>query len=231
MEKHTVGNYVVTTHQDTDYDYDYDFESGEDSFGIDMSNHRDFRSPTYGKDMPVTMSDYTDWVNGDKESCEDNMGCRRFEQTHYILPVFMYDHSGRTIRTTPFSCRWDSGQTGWVYVNKVKFSKSTLYGVKPSMAADQRQKLGYEFLRSMVTEIDNVMTGNVWGYNVETQEGRFIDSCWGFVGDEDCCLKEGIAEATHHLSIDRKSRIKKLKQMIKFRSPLHVRAGIVGARP
>ena len=31
------------------------------------------------------------------------------------LPVYMYDHSGITVSTSPFSCNWDSGQIGWIY--------------------------------------------------------------------------------------------------------------------
>lgn len=34
-----------------------------------------------------------------------------------IKPLYMYDHSGQTIATTPFSCRFDSGQIGWVFVD------------------------------------------------------------------------------------------------------------------
>jgi len=35
-----------------------------------------------------------------------------------ILPMYMYNHSGITISTTPFSCRWDSGQIGWVFISQ-----------------------------------------------------------------------------------------------------------------
>ena len=31
------------------------------------------------------------------------------------LPVYAYVHSGETIATTPFSCPFDSGRSGWVY--------------------------------------------------------------------------------------------------------------------
>ena len=31
------------------------------------------------------------------------------------LPVYAYVHSGATIATTPFSCPFDSGRSGWVY--------------------------------------------------------------------------------------------------------------------
>lgn len=32
------------------------------------------------------------------------------------LDVFMYDHSGITINTTGFSCPWDSGQIGFIWM-------------------------------------------------------------------------------------------------------------------
>lgn len=39
----------------------------------------------------------------------------------YVMkPLYLYDHSGLTISTTPFSCQWDSGQIGWVYVEVEK---------------------------------------------------------------------------------------------------------------
>jgi hypothetical protein len=33
-----------------------------------------------------------------------------------VLPLYLYQHSGMSISTTPFSCRFDSGQVGWAYV-------------------------------------------------------------------------------------------------------------------
>ena len=44
------------------------------------------------------------------------------------LPLYLYDHSGLTINTTGFSCPWDSGQVGYIYVTYEKlrsYFKST----------------------------------------------------------------------------------------------------------
>lgn len=35
-----------------------------------------------------------------------------------IKPLYMYEHSGITISTKPFSCHWDSGQIGWVFTTR-----------------------------------------------------------------------------------------------------------------
>ena len=35
-----------------------------------------------------------------------------------IKPLYLYDHGGLSISTSPFSCRWDSGQIGFIFVTK-----------------------------------------------------------------------------------------------------------------
>ena len=50
------------------------------------------------------------------------------ESPAVILPLYLYDHSGITISTSPFSCGWDSGQIGFIFVSKEKLRKE--YGVK-----------------------------------------------------------------------------------------------------
>ena len=45
-----------------------------------------------------------------------------------ILPVYLYDHSGLALATTPFSCPWDSGQVGWILASHARIR--TAFGVK-----------------------------------------------------------------------------------------------------
>lgn len=45
------------------------------------------------------------------------------EEKNIILPLYLYDHSGITMNTTGFSCGWDSGQVGFIYVPKEKLPK------------------------------------------------------------------------------------------------------------
>jgi hypothetical protein len=33
-----------------------------------------------------------------------------------VVPLYLYDHSGITMSTSPFSCPWDSGQVGYIWV-------------------------------------------------------------------------------------------------------------------
>lgn len=107
-------------------------------------------------------------------------------QPHIRLPVFMYDHSGITISTTPFSCPWDSGQIGWIFVERAK-----LRAAFPKLR--RRNDLEAEckrMLRAEIAEYDQFLTGDVWCARIETPDGDVRDSCCGFFGS-DYAIEEG----------------------------------------
>ena len=70
-----------------------------------------------------------------------------------ILDLYLYDHSGITIRTSPFSCPWDSGQVGFIWVTKACCEDQ---GVAWENAAN--------YLESEIKQLDMYLTGDVWGY-------------------------------------------------------------------
>ncbi len=49
------------------------------------------------------------------------------------------------------------------------------------------------YLRAVVTELDRYLQGDCYGYSVEAPEADFLDSCWGFIGEE--YAREQMAEA------------------------------------
>ena len=95
-----------------------------------------------------------------------------------VLPLYLYDHSGITINTKPFSCPWDSGQVGFIFVTKAKLRAE--YGVKRMGAATIRKATAV--LESEVKTYDEYLRGDVYGFVVEDAEGNQLDSCWGFYG-------------------------------------------------
>ena len=101
------------------------------------------------------------------------------EKRAVILPVFMYEHSGKTINTTGFSCRWDSGQIGWIYATRERVLQE--YGGKYFTEALRKKAEGV--LRAEVEILDQCMQGDVWGYVIE-RNGETEDSCWGFYGQD-----------------------------------------------
>lgn len=93
-----------------------------------------------------------------------------------ILPLYLYDHSGITMNTTGFSCRWDSGQVGWIYATKYEIRKE--YGKLTEDTIDAARRL----LVAEVSEYDSYISGQCYGFRLY-EDGKEIDSCWGFLGD------------------------------------------------
>ena len=52
---------------------------------------------------------------------------RGLERKVVILPLYLYDHSGLVMKTSPFSDPWDSGRVGWIYCPKERFINETGY--------------------------------------------------------------------------------------------------------
>jgi len=96
------------------------------------------------------------------------------------LPLYLYDHSGITMNTTGFSCPWDSGQVGAIYIPKVDADE----WLKPDGTYDMPAM--EKILKAEVTEYDQFLTGDVWGYVIENDEGEEVESCWGFYGESYC---------------------------------------------
>jgi len=104
-----------------------------------------------------------------------------------ILPLYLYDHSGITMSTTPFSCPWDSGQVGYIFVAKKKARAE--YGW--SRLTRARVVKVEKCLIGEVQVYDQYLQGDVWGYQA-LQDDEVVDSCWGFYGSDPNA--NGIAE-------------------------------------
>lgn len=126
-----------------------------------------------------------------------------------MLDLYLYDHSGITMNTGGFSCPWDSGQVGFIYVTRQKIKEE--YGWRVLTKA-RRAKIE-EYLRNEVATYAQCLEGDVWGYEIVEREeckqcggrgerkgphglinicrscngtgevdGLTLDSCWGFYG-------------------------------------------------
>ncbi len=107
----------------------------------------------------------------------------------YILPLFLYDHSGITMSTGSFSCQWDSGQVGWIYI--MKDDENIKSWTEPWLKGRTIEEAANDMMRAEVETYDEFITGNVFGYTVTDDDGDYDESCWGYFGDHD---ESGIVE-------------------------------------
>jgi len=117
---------------------------------------------------------------------------------YFTLPVYMYEHGGIMLKTSGFSCPWDSGQVGIIAVEKAKVLKE--WSRKKWSKKLEKQILAC--LAGEIKEFSEYLEGNVYGYVIEksnvcgacaNDEPEQIDSCWGFIGDYEYCLSEAKA--------------------------------------
>jgi hypothetical protein len=103
----------------------------------------------------------------------------RKEDVGVILPMYMYEHSGISIATTPFNCRWDSGQIGFILASKKKIRAE--YGVKriTKKIIDYVTKI----LEAEVSVYNQYLINDVYGFKL-FKDGKEVDACWGFFGSD-----------------------------------------------
>lgn len=99
------------------------------------------------------------------------------------LPVFMYQHSGVALSTSPFSCPWDSGQVGIIYVSADTIEKE-YSGVKFADAAKRREHV-INVLQAEVAEYGAWLNGEVYVVRtVDSETNETIECVCNVYGDE-----------------------------------------------
>lgn len=120
-----------------------------------------------------------------------------FNKYHISIPVHAYEHGGITISASGRRAGWDSfdsGQLGFVYVSHEDIKKE--YNIK--RLTKNALERAENTLRSEVETYDDYLTGQVYGYIIEDENGEHLDSCWGFLGDYKYCLEEAKSAADWH---------------------------------
>ena len=148
-----------------------------DNLGTMVCFHRRYNLED---ETELKSSDFSSW-----EELENYL--YKEEDALIAIPVYMYDHSGLWINTTGFSCPWDSGQIGYIYISKEK--------VRSEYSCKRISKKLKEMIREMLcSEVDlynDYLCGNVYGFTLTDKENaEEIDSSCGFYGTD--YIKNGI---------------------------------------
>ena len=74
-----------------------------------------------------------------------------------VLPLYLYDHSGITISTGPFSCPWDSGQVGYIVATPAKIREAFMVKRITRKVRERAEAC----LKQEIATYDDFLTGNV----------------------------------------------------------------------
>ena len=132
------------------------------------------------------------------------------------LPIYLYDHSGLALATTPFHCPWDSGQVGWIWMSRDTALEAFSRNGKRVTPKLRRQ--AEEALRGEVREYSQYLSGDVWHIRVENEDGDILDSCGGFYGS-DYAVEEGRAMLAALAPEERERKAEALAELIESERP------------
>jgi hypothetical protein len=130
------------------------------------------------------LGDKTDYRSEDYNGWDElKEGIIENEGEVVILPLYLYDHSGITISTSSFSCRWDSGQIGFIFVSKHTIKKEGIDETKVE-----------EYLKGEVETYDKYLTGENYRYTIyeiETcslghEHKNVVECCGSYLSEEEC---------------------------------------------
>ena len=77
----------------------------DDNLGVMAAFHNAYN---LGDEAPFSTTEFNGW-----EEMEEHIQSKLHPVA--IKPLYLYDHSGVTMSTEPFSCNFDSGQVGFIY--------------------------------------------------------------------------------------------------------------------
>ena len=172
--------------------------------GLTITYHQEEYPPNPRKEfdnLTTMLCNHPRYDLGDKQA--DNV--YEMDDAAIFAPLYLHDHSGITISHGPIrkvdhnghhailgygtletilhnaiiqspGMAWDTSMVGYVYINRAdllkEFERKRLSNKLLLKAAD--------ILMDEVKEYNMYLTGDVWGYTVEDEDGFVLDSCGGY---------------------------------------------------
>lgn len=96
------------------------------------------------------------------------------------MPVYAYIHGNVRIKaadSNPFSCPWDSGQSGFVYATREAVFRE--YGGK--RMTKRIREAARNLLRAEVETFSQYLNGDVW-LLTHVKDGEIVECCGGYYG-------------------------------------------------
>ncbi len=152
-------------------------------YTIEIHRDEDARSPREDCGFGTMLCGHRRYVLGDVQvRCQADLDKVLGRKDVMFLSLYLYDHSGITMSTSPFSCPWDSGQVGIIYATHEDIRKE--FGPKGRALVHVSKKAissAFKLMRQEVEVYDAFLQGDVYGYVILDKKGETVDSCWGFL--------------------------------------------------
>ena len=167
------GSKVLKVYYDSTQESPRTFDEG--NLGIMVCSHKRYDLPNETK---LDSNSFSGWENL-KNYIVKNL------KAEIILPLYMLNHSGLTVKTTPFKGIYgyfDSGQIGFIFVSKETLRKEKLTKEKATKLLDGE-----------IETFNYYLNGDVYGFILSKltkcggcgdEKAEEENSCWGFYGSD-----------------------------------------------
>lgn len=105
--------------------------------------------------------------------------CELLEDELVMLPISLYDHSGLSIWLGSPNCMWDSGYVGLMYLTKEDALKEL-----GNCTEENWRECATQCMEAEMKVYNYYISGEVYGFCIEDENGDEVDSCWGFYGSK-----------------------------------------------
>lgn len=165
-----------------------------DNTGIMLCSHRRYSLGDQQIDRSI-MEERSNWD-------EVEQVIRETYNPVIIMPLYLYDHSGLSMRTYRhgYHSSWDCGQVGFIIATKESIEK--IHG-KVDLTPEFLEKLE-NYLISEVKEYSQYLEGDVYWVRVTDPDGEELDSLGGMFGYD-----ETMKEVQDWIDVDLKRREEK----------------------
>ena len=146
----------------------------------------------------------------------------------YIAPIYTYVHSGVCHSLESFSCRFDSGISGFAYA--LESNVKTLLSHRELPSTDLYERW-LECVSGSLATLNDYLAGECYWYSIVTPDGALDESVCGYIGDSgiDAILSEVRSTASSFIEKRRVQRLNRIKALIKNRVPMLQRASVLSA--
>ena len=147
----------------------HDYVNNDDFFNDLLSSHfSDEEKAQYFYEFLDGGGEIVEVIHSDKERDACILG--ELSEDYVFLPLYLLDHSGLSMSTTPFGDYWDSGQVGWIYA-----SKATVIEEYGEWSEENIEKVK-EFMKGEVSTYDDYLRGENYIYDIiDDSTGEVID--------------------------------------------------------
>lgn len=119
-----------------------------------------------GDDLGYNKNNYNSWDELAEQLEEDF-------NILVIKPLYLFDHSGITISTSGFNCKWDSGQVGFVFITEEDIDKEY-----DNISISEKLDIANIILEEEVKLYDCYITGEV--YNILEDDEIYEEGIYGY---------------------------------------------------